>query len=67
MPTLFRLLAIIGLLVGLVYGAMYAIVISVEPMPRTVTERLDLMPREAADANANDARAEDASGDTAAD
>ncbi len=47
MPTLIRLLVIIGVIAGLIYGAMLAIVIYVEPQPRTVTERVDLMPRQA--------------------
>lgn len=43
MPTLFRLLFFIAVIVGLAYGAMLALVIYVEPQPRTVTERVDLM------------------------
>lgn len=43
MPTLFRLLFFITMIVGLAYGAMIALVIYVEPQPRTVTERVDLM------------------------
>lgn len=43
MPTLFRLLFFIAVIVGLAYGVMLALVIYVEPQPRTVTERVDLM------------------------
>lgn len=43
MPTLFRLLFFIAVIIGLAYGAMLALVLYVEPQPRTVTERVDLM------------------------
>ncbi|MBM3575674.1 MAG: oxidoreductase [Methylocystis sp.] len=37
MPSLIRLLLIIGLLIGLVYGAMQAIVSYVTPQPREMS------------------------------
>lgn len=40
MPTLFRLLTIIGILVGLVYAGMFALVVLVEPREREVTIRV---------------------------
>lgn len=40
MPTLFRLLTVAAILVGLVYGAMYALVAMVEPREREVTVRV---------------------------
>jgi hypothetical protein len=42
MPTLFRFLVIIGLLVGIVYGAMYALVALVEPRKGEMTVRVPL-------------------------
>ena len=40
MPSLFRFLFMIGVLVGLAYGAMYALVLYVEPTEREMTERV---------------------------
>jgi hypothetical protein len=37
MPSLFRFLVLIGLLGGLAYGAMYAIVTLFEPKPREIS------------------------------
>jgi hypothetical protein len=37
MPSLFRFLMVIGLLVGLIYGAIYALASFVEPTPREMT------------------------------
>lgn len=38
MPTLFRLLAVIGLVVAVVYGALYALATFVEPETRDLVE-----------------------------
>ncbi|HEY1942539.1 MAG TPA: hypothetical protein VGH40_10500 [Roseiarcus sp.] len=38
MPTLFRLLVVIAILVGLVYGGMVALVDYVKVQPREMTE-----------------------------
>jgi hypothetical protein len=40
MPTLFRLLVTLGILVGLVYGAMFALVTYVEPKKGEMTVRV---------------------------
>lgn len=40
MPSLFRFLFMIGVLAGLAYGAMYALVLYVEPTEREMTERV---------------------------
>lgn len=40
MPTLFRLLFILAVLVGLAYAAMFALVTFVEPQPREMTQTL---------------------------
>ncbi|MFN3687747.1 histidine kinase [Salinarimonas sp.] len=48
MPTLFRLLVIALVLGGLVYGAMWALAVFVEPTPREITTTVPptrLMPR----------------------
>ncbi len=37
MPSLFRFLAVVGLLIGLVYGAIYALASFVEPTQREIT------------------------------
>jgi hypothetical protein len=37
-PTLFRFLVIIGVLVGLVYGGMVALVANVKVQPREMTQ-----------------------------
>jgi hypothetical protein len=42
MPTLFRFLMIIGVLVGLVYGVMFALVTLVEPKKGEMTVRVPL-------------------------
>ena len=42
MPTLFRLLTVIGIAVGLVYGAMFAIVALVTPQPHEIVEAVAL-------------------------
>ena len=42
MPTLFRFLVIIGVLVGIVYGAMFALVTFVEPRKGEMTVRVPL-------------------------
>ena len=51
MPTLFRFLITLGILAGLVYGAMFALVIFVEPKKgemtvRIPTERLNPKPQQ---------------------
>jgi hypothetical protein len=40
MPTLFRLLVTLGILAGLVYGAMFALVAYVEPKKGEMTVRI---------------------------
>ena len=40
MPTLFRLLTILAVLAGLVYGSMYALVLYVEPNMGEMTVRI---------------------------
>lgn len=40
MPTLFRFLTIIGIIVGLAYGGMYALVVLVKPNKGEMTERI---------------------------
>jgi len=40
MPTLFRFLVTIGVLVGIAYGAMYALVTFVDPKKGEMTERV---------------------------
>jgi phage shock protein PspC (stress-responsive transcriptional regulator) len=40
MPTLIRFLVVIAILVGLVYGAMYAVVMLVEPNKGEMTVRI---------------------------
>jgi hypothetical protein len=42
MPTLFRFLVTIGILVGIVYGAMFALVTFVEPKKGEITVRVPL-------------------------
>ena len=42
MPTLFRLLVIIALLVAAVYGAMLAMVTFLQPQPREITQTIAL-------------------------
>jgi hypothetical protein len=40
MPTLFRFLMILGILAGVVYGSMVALVYLVEPSEREITVRV---------------------------
>jgi hypothetical protein len=40
MPTLFRLLVVIGIVTGLVYSGMFALAVLVEPREREVTVRV---------------------------
>ncbi|MGH6926631.1 MAG: histidine kinase [Propylenella sp.] len=40
MPSLIRLLVVLGIIAALVYGGMIALVISVEPNPREMTVRI---------------------------
>lgn len=40
MPTLFRFLVFCAIIAGIVYGAMFALVLSVEPVEREVTIRV---------------------------
>ncbi|MBB3456613.1 hypothetical protein FHT86_004924 [Rhizobium sp. BK313] len=40
MPTLFRFLVICAVIAGSVYGAMWALVLFVDPQPRDVTIRI---------------------------
>lgn len=40
MPTLIRFLVFCGVLTGIVYGAMYALTVFVEPRPREITIRV---------------------------
>lgn len=42
MPTLFRLLTVIGIAVGLAYGAMFAVVAAFRPQPREIVEAVAL-------------------------
>lgn len=42
MPTLFRLLLVIGLLVALVWGAMLVMVTTMQPQPRAITRDVPL-------------------------
>lgn len=40
MPSLIRLLVVLGILAALVYGGMIALVVSVEPNPREMSVRI---------------------------
>ena len=40
MPTLFRLLTVIALIVGIIYGAMFALATFVEPRSGEMTVRI---------------------------
>jgi hypothetical protein len=40
MPSLIRLLVVLGIIAALVYGGMIALVVSVEPNPREMTVRI---------------------------
>lgn len=40
MPTLFRFIVTLGILAGLAYGAMYALVLSVQPRKAEITVRI---------------------------
>jgi hypothetical protein len=42
MPTLFRFLVTIGIIVGIIYGAMFALVTFVEPKQGEMTVRVPL-------------------------
>ena len=42
MPSLFRFLAIIGILAGLAYGAMFGLTLFVEPNEREMSHRVKL-------------------------
>ncbi len=42
MPTLFRLLLVVGAAVAVVYGAMFAVVAAVKPQPRQIVEAVAL-------------------------
>ena len=42
MPTLIRFLVIVGLLVGLVYGGMIALVVMVKVQPREMSQTIEL-------------------------
>ena len=46
MPTLFRLLSVIGVAVGIVYGVMYAMVTFMAPQPHEIVQAVAL-PRDA--------------------
>jgi hypothetical protein len=50
MPSLIRLLVFCGVVAGLIYGAMFALVLFVEPKPREITVRV---PTERLDAPAD--------------
>jgi len=39
-PSLFRFLVVVGVLAGLAYGAMFALVSFVQPQPRDMTQSL---------------------------
>jgi len=40
MPSLFRLLFVLGILAGIVYGGMVALTVFVEPNPREMTVKI---------------------------
>lgn len=40
MPSLIRLLVVLGVLAAIVYGGMLALVITVDPQPREMTVRI---------------------------
>ena len=42
MPPLFRLLIVIGVLAGLAYGAMFAMVTFLAPQPHDISETINL-------------------------
>jgi hypothetical protein len=42
MPSLIRFLVFCAVVAGIVYGAMYALVIFVEPKPREITVRVPI-------------------------
>ena len=42
MPTLFRFLVTLGMIAGIIYGAMYALVTFVEPKKGEMTVRVPL-------------------------
>jgi hypothetical protein len=39
-PSLFRFVVVVGVLAGLAYGAMFALVTFVQPQPREMTQSL---------------------------
>lgn len=45
MPTLFRLLFVVGLIAALAYGAMVAMVTFVHPEPHEITQTVRLPPQ----------------------
>lgn len=47
MPTLFRLLSFIAVVVGVAYGAMFAVVTFLKPQPREIMQAINL-PRDTA-------------------
>ncbi len=40
MPSLIRFIVFVGVLIGIAYGAMYALVLYVEPTQREMSERV---------------------------
>lgn len=42
MPTLFRLLTVVGIAVAVAYGAMFAVVTAFRPQPRQIVEAVAL-------------------------
>ena len=42
MPTLFRLIVVVGVLAALAYGGMIALVTFVQPQPREITQSVVL-------------------------
>ena len=40
MPSLIRLLVVLGIIVGIVYGSMVALVVFVKPEPREMSVRI---------------------------
>jgi hypothetical protein len=40
MPSLIRLLVVLGIIAAIIYGGMIALVISVEPTPREMSVRI---------------------------
>ncbi len=44
MPTLFRLITVVGAVVALAYGAMFALVMAVQPQQREIVEAVNVPP-----------------------